>query len=447
MGFNTLQFVFIFLPCFLVAYYVTPARLRNVTLCLGGLGFYAMGTWDRPWCLGLFLGLGLGAWFLGRLLGRTAHKRAVLTVGLVLLFGILLGFKYAGLSGVGLPLGISFYTFQLAAYLMEVAWGGMSPTGSLLTFSAGQLLFPKLLSGPLMAPAELEGQVRARAYSLEGYDEGLREFILGLSMKLLLADRMGVLWRQLGTIGYESVSTPLAWMGIFAYSFQLYFDFCGYSRMAIGLGKMLGFRLPENFDHPYAARSIRDFWRRWHITLGAWFRTYVYIPLGGNRKGKLRMYRNLLIVWLLTALWHGITWNFLLWGLAQFFLIAMERLWLGRLLDKSRVLSHLYMLGVIPLSWLLFAMKEPGAFLTYLGRLFPIGAKGVAVLAGDYLLYGKQYGLLLLACFVFAMPWPGKLWERIRTKPLGTGIVLVLFWAAVYCMAVSTNDPFLYFSF
>lgn len=443
MGFNTLEFVFIFLPCCLAAYYLAPGRFRNVVLCLGGLVFYTAGVWKAPWCLGLLLGMGLGVWLLGRLLGRTRYRRTVLALGLLLLFGTLLGFKIGGLFGVGLPLGISFYTFQLAAYLIEAARG--RPGEGLVPFATGLLLFPKLLSGPLIAPGELEEQVCTRAYSLEGYDQGLREFLVGLSMKLLLADQVGALWRQVGTIGYESISAPLAWMGIFAYSFQLYFDFCGYSHMAVGLGQMLGFRLPENFDHPYAARSIREFWRRWHITLGLWFRNYVYIPLGGNRRGKGRMYGNLLVVWLLTALWHGITWNFLLWGLSQFFLLAMERLWLGRILDQSRVLSHLYMLLVIPLSWLVFAVQELPALLTYLGRLFPFGAQGVFV--RDYLLYGRKFGPLLLLCFLFAMPGPGKLWERIRSKPLGTVILLVLFWASVFCMAGSTNDPFLYAGF
>ena len=317
-----------------------------------------------------------------------------------------------------------------------------------LLFFTGVLLFPKLLSGPLMDPLSLQQQLSAPPRpGLEDFDSGLRDFVLGLSMKVLLANQIGGLWRQVGNIGYESVSTPLAWMGIAAYSLQLYLDFCGYSWMALGLGRMLGFRLPRNFEHPYAARSMRDFWRRWHISLSSWFRDYVYIPLGGSREGKARTYLNLLAVWVLTGLWHGSTLNFLLWGLFLFVLIALERAGWDRVLDKSRVLSRVYMVLMIPLSWLLFAIPSVGRIGVYLGRLFPIVSRGVAVNAGDWLQYGKQYWWLLVLGIVFSTPGPEKLWNRIRSSWLGTVILAVLFWACVYCMSVATNDPFLYFSF
>ena len=374
----------------------------------------------------------------------------LLVLGLAALFGCLFFFKYAGLLGLGvtLPLAISFYSFQLAAYLIDVYRGRVTAETKPLLFFTGVLLFPKLLSGPLMDPLSLQQQLSAPPRpGLEDFDSGLRDFVLGLSMKVLLANQIGGLWRQVGNIGYESVSTPLAWMGIAAYSLQLYLDFCGYSWMALGLGRMLGFRLPRNFEHPYAARSMRDFWRRWHISLSSWFRDYVYIPLGGSREGKARTYLNLLAVWVLTGLWHGSTLNFLLWGLFLFVLIALERAGWDRVLDKSRVLSRVYMVLMIPLSWLLFAIPSVGRIGVYLGRLFPIVSRGVAVNAGDWLQYGKQYWWLLVLGIVFSTPGPEKLWNRIRSSWLGTVILAVLFWACVYCMSVATNDPFLYFSF
>ena len=292
----------------------------------------------------------------------------------------------------------------------------------------------------------MQSQVQTRRYDWRNFDAGLREFIWGLALKVLVADRVGGLWRQAGVIGYESLSTPMAWLSLVAYSLQLYFDFCGYSKMAVGLGMMLGFRLPQNFAHPYAARSMGEFWRRWHITLGAWFRNYVYIPLGGNRKGMARTLLNLLVVWLLTAMWHGNSWNFILWGLFIFFLLANERLWLGKRLDRHPVLAHGYMVLAIPLSWLLFAVEDVQSIGTYLGRLFFTGG-GVAVNPQDFVVYGRSYWLMILVGIVLAMPWPERLWEKIRSTTVGTVLCFLLFWAAVYCICVAENDPFMYFQF
>ena len=449
MGFNTLPFVFVFLPLFLAAFYLVPARWRAGLLCLGSLVFYVIGVWQRPWCLAPLLGLAVLVYLLG-LRMRPRESRGLLALGLAALFGCLFFFKYAGLLGLGvtLPLAISFYSFQLAAYLIDVYRGRVPAERKPLLFFTGVLLFPKLLSGPLMDPLSLHEQLSDPPRpGLEDFDSGLRDFILGLSMKVLLANQIGGLWRQVGNIGYESASTPLAWMGIAAYSLQLYLDFCGYSWMALGLGRMLGFRLPRNFEHPYAARSMQDFWRRWHISLSSWFRDYVYIPLGGSREGTARTYLNLLAVWVLTGLWHGSTLNFLLWGLLLFALIALERAGWSRVLARSRVISRVYMVLMIPLSWMLFAIPSVSQIGVYLGRLFPIVSRGIAVNAGDWLQYGKQYWWLLVLGIVFSTPGPEKLWNRIRGTWLGTVILAVLFWACVYCMSVATNDPFMYFSF
>ena len=444
MAFSSLEFIFWFLPVFLAVYYLVPAGRRNIPLLLGSLVFYGWGIRESPWMAAVLATDLLVTYVCGRLLA--GGRRAGLLAGaLTVLFGLLLGFKYAGLLGasVALPLGISFYTFQMAAYLIDVHRGKARPETSPIRLVGEVLLFPKLLSGPLMEWNSLSRQMSGRIYRAGTFDRGLREFILGLAMKLLLADRLGGLWRQLGIIGYESVSAPLAWLGLVAYSLQLYYDFAGYSKMAVGLGLMLGFRLPENFLHPYAAKSMGQFWRRWHVTLGAWFREYVYIPLGGSRRGQAVQIRNLLVVWLLTAVWHGATANFLLWGLFIFCLLALEKLGLGRILENSHVLCRLYMIPAILLSWMLFAIPDLGRLAVFAGRLVSQWSWS----APDFLRYLEQYGLWLLAGVALAMPWPARLWQRLRTAPLGTAVLLGFFWLAVYAMAAGSNDPFLYFSF
>ena len=338
---------------------------------------------EKAWCLAPLLGLAALVYFLGR--GMQPRKsRGLLVLGLAALFGCLFFFKYAGLLGLGLtlPLAISFYSFQLAAYLIDVYRGRVTAETKPLLFFTGVLLFPKLLSGPLMDPLSLQQQLSAPPRpGLEDFDSGLRDFVLGLSMKVLLANQIGGLWRQVGNIGYESVSTPLAWMGIAAYSLQLYLDFCGYSWMALGLGRMLGFRLPRNFEHPYAARSMRDFWRRCTSASapgsGIMY-TFPWAAAGGQSPDVSEPVGGMV----LTGLWHGSTLNFLLWGLFLFVLIALERAGWDRVLDKSRVLSRVYMVLMIPLSWLLFAIPSVGRIGVYLGRLFPIVSRGVAVTPG-----------------------------------------------------------------
>ena len=280
-------------------------------------------------------------------------------------------------------------------------------------------------------------------------EEGLREFTIGLGLKVLIADQVGGLWKEVGTIGFESISTPLAWMGLAAFSLQIYFDSYGYSLMAQGLGTLLGFRLPGNFDYPYMSLSMTEFWRRWHITLGSWFREYVYIPLGGNRTGWWRTCRNLLTVWLLTGIWHGASWNFILWGLILFLIILIEKSGLGKILNRWPAAGHLYMLFVIPLTWLIFAVTDLPQIGIYLHRLFPFfsGGQGAVYFAGDYLKYGKLYGLSLTAGLIFMTDGPRKLYERWKKSPVSAVLLLAVFWFSIYCIKRGMNDPFLYFQF
>ena len=464
MVFSSTTFLLAFLPLVGILYFICPKKLRNALLLVFSLLFYG---WGEPKYILIMLfstvfdycnGLAIGHF---RTAGKPKGAKAVLVVSVVGNLSILGFFKYTdfaitnlnGLLGTAipalgllLPIGISFYTFQTMSYTIDVYRGVVPPQRNIIDFSAYVTLFPQLIAGPIVqyktVAADLENRSRE---SLADASAGMQRFVIGLGKKVLLANQMGAVWEEIAAMSAPSVVT--AWLGALAFTFQIYFDFSGYSDMAIGLGRMLGFRLPRNFEHPYAARSMRDFWRRWHISLSSWFRDYVYIPLGGSREGKARTYLNLLAVWVLTGLWHGSTLNFLLWGLFLFVLIALERAGWDRVLDKSRVLSRVYMVLMIPLSWLLFAIPSVGRIGVYLGRLFPIVSRGVAVNAGDWLQYGKQYWWLLVLGIVFSTPGPEKLWNRIRSSWLGTVILAVLFWACVYCMSVATNDPFLYFSF
>ena len=454
MGFNTLPFVFVFLPLFLAAFYLVPARWQAGLLCLGSLVFYVIGVWQRPWCLAPLLGLAVLVYLLG-LRMRPRESRGLLVLGLAALFGCLFFFKYAGLLGLGvtLPLAISFYSFQLAAYLIDVYRGRVPAERKPLLFFTGMLLFPKLLSGPLMDPLFLHEQLSAPPRpGLEDFDSGLRDFILGLSMKVLLANQIGGLWRQVGNIGYESVSTPLAWMGIAAYSLQLYLDFCGYSWMALGLGRMLGFRLPRNFEHPYAARSMQDFWRRWHISLSSWFRDYVYIPLGGSREGTARTYLNLLAVWVLTGLWHGAAWTFVLWGLYFAVFLLMEKLFLGRLLRRLPVLRHVYVLTAALFSFVLFDASSLSAAIGAAGGLLGLG--GLPLWDSGALYYLRSYAPVLALAAVGSTPLPAALCRRIAAGRAGRVLdalepaaLLALLAVCTAFLVSGSANPFLYFRF
>ena len=448
MIFSSIEFLLWFLPIFLIVYGITPRKYRNLTLLVGSIVFYARG--DVRYLPLLMISI-LCNYFLGLHLAKRSPKTLwrkklllILTLGANL--AVLLWFKDWG-GSAGLPLGISFYTFQILSYQIDVYRGEVSREYSFLKFATYVIMFPKLISGPITRYGDISDSLTERTFTVRGLEDGMKLFILGLAAKVLLADRVGILWHEVQVTGFESISTPLAWLAAIAYSMEIYFDFWGYSRMAVGLGHMLGFSLPRNFDHPYAARTMTDFWRRWHITLGAWFRDYVYIPMGGSRQGMPRTILNLLVVWLLTGIWHGSTWNFLLWGLLIFLLIALEKLGLGPFLERHRKVARVYMLLAIPLTWLLFAVPDVGQIGIYLTRLFPFFGGGIAVNRGDFLRYGKQFGLFLVLGFLLSSPWPERIWVRIRSSAVGTAVCLLLFWVAVYYISVSVNDPFMYFSF
>lgn len=471
MVFSSIAFIMYFMPVFFLVYYILPASYKNAWLFLASLGFYYYGVRGNPGYLLLMIMSVVVNFVAGKLIEAQKTKRARkawLVVGIVYDLGWLILFKYLGFLienlnalfgamhvkvqletwNLILPIGISFYTFQIISYLVDVYRRETKAEKSLISLGTYLCMFPQLIAGPIVNYHLIQEQLHKRKHSMEKVESGLKVFALGLAYKVLLANRVGHLWTEVTAIGYESISTPLAWMSIVAYSLQLYFDFYGYSLMAIGLGRMMGFDFPQNFNNPYMAVSMTDFWRRWHMTLGGWFREYVYIPLGGNRGGFAKTVRNMFVVWLLTGLWHGASWNFVLWGLLLFILLFVEKAGLGKVLERHKALGHIYMILWIPLSWLVFVITDLSQLGIYLQKLFPFfGSTGTVLFQGDYLKYGKTYGVYLVLGILFATGVQEKLLKKNKNRLWVILLLLALFWASVYCMYLGMDDPFLYFRF
>ncbi len=472
MIFSSIIFLLHFLPVTLALYYLAPPRLKNTVLFLCSLLFYCWGEVRFfPVMLALILinylcGLGMG-----RFDQNKTARRVLLVVALVGSLGMLFYFKYANfvlesinallgtsfapIQGISvLPLGISFYTFQTLSYSIDVYRREVDTEHNIIDFGAYVVMFPQLIAGPIVKYRDVSAQLHVykNRYNLAQIEEGMTLFIFGLAKKVLLADAIGALWTDLigvaddpavTFVGLANASTPLVWLGILAYSFQLYFDFSGYSMMAIGMGKMLGFDFPQNFNFPYISRSITEFWRRWHMTLSGWFREYVYIPLGGNRKGLKRQILNLFIVELLTGIWHGANWNFICWGLYYFVLLAVEKLFLLKHLEKGRVWPHIYTLFLVVVGWAMFVGNDPGVEFGLLFQKLFIPSGGVSPV---YFL--RNYGVLLVVSMLCCTPLVAKLWDWLRrrtwTRLATVGLLLVVTTAYV---VGNTNSPFLYFNF
>lgn len=347
----------------------------------------------------------------------------------------------------GLPLGISFYTFQILSYLIDVYRGDSSREESLVNFASYILMFPQLISGPIVRYDEVKEELRERPFRASNIQDGLGMFILGLSYKVLLADRIGILWHEVQVTGFESISTALAWMAAVAYSLQIYFDFHGYSLMAMGLGKMLGFALPENFRTPYMARSVRDFYRRWHITLGRWFCRYVYIPLGGSRRGEWKTIQNLAAVWFLTAIWHGNSVNYFLWGGLLLVCIIVERqLERIQLVRNLKILPHLYLWFIIPITWMCFANTDLGQLQIYLERMFGAG-NILHGKTGDWIKALDNYGPLFAISFLCCTDIVRKIYIKWKDSWITRGVLAALLWVCVHRILIAGNNPFMYFQF
>lgn len=466
MLFSSIEFIFRFLPIFLICYFLVPGRGKNVVLFLGSLIFYAIG---EPVYVLLMLGSIIVNYGAARAVaackqsGNTGGEHFWLVSALVVDLGALFLFKYfdffaenmnlllnrelVPMLHLTLPLGISFYTFQMISYVADVSMGKIDDPGTFLEFATYLSMFPQLIAGPIVQYREVSAQLRKRNVTLPMFERGLEIFCLGLASKVLLANKISIFWNQVQGIGFSSISTPVAWMGAFAFSFQIYFDFWGYSLMAMGLGAMMGFQIPRNFTVPYMSRSATEFWRRWHITLGRFFREYVYIPLGGNRKGRVRTICNIFIVWALTGLWHGASWNFVLWGIGFFVLLIAEKNIYGDFLQRHVVFSRLYMWILIPVSWMVFEITDLSQLVIYLKQMIGIHTAPVLVGTEQLLRYIRQYGWLFAVCALCATWFPVRLYRRWKGRWFMVIVCLAVFWLSVYEIRQGAANPFLYFRF
>ncbi len=440
-----------------------PERGRNGLLLCGSLGFYVFGCISCPAAIALLVFLVISNWLLGLGIERRPRlRRAWLVTGIILNIGVLFFFKYVkaispsalealgkiGFSTIALPLGLSFYSFRAASYLSDVYHARCYAEENPLRFALWFSFFPVILQGPIVGYTELEKQFSSRQYCIENFASGLRTFVLGLGFKVLIADRLFRLWTKASELNFTDISTPLAWLCIVSYSVYIYFDFAGYSLMAIGVGRMLGFELPENFRQPYVSKSMTEFWRRWHITLGAWFRKYIYIPLGGSRCSKWRNVLNLFAVWLFTGIWHGSHWNFIIWGLGLGVIVVIEKLFLKKYLDKSRVLCHIYMALLIPLSWAVFAVSDMSVLANLFSRLFPFfSSEGIWFAEGDWISYLSTYWPYLTAGLVFCTGIPEFLHKKYEKTVVWNILLLAVFIVSVWFIFKTGADPFAYGNF
>lgn len=470
MLFSSIVFLFTFLPAVVILYYLLPVRFRNVILLLASLVFYA---WGEPVYLFLMLLSILFNYFSGLDIARNLQdKRAAkrsLVFNLIINLAVLGFFKYEGfvldtLNGIlpvhisyhalplPIPIGISFYTFQILSYIIDVYRGNVKVQTNLLNFALYVTMFPQLIAGPIVQYADVDEQLASREVSRTKFGEGSMYFIRGLAKKVLLANTSGMIFTEVSGLAKGNIAVMTAWLGAFAYMFQIYFDFSGYSDMAIGLGKMFGFEFNMNFNYPYVSKSITEFWRRWHISLSSWFRDYVYIPLGGNRVSKIKHIRNLLIVWFLTGLWHGAAWNFVAWGLYYGVILIIEKYLLSPVLDRlPDIVRHIYSIVLVVIGWVLFFSSSFGQAADYIRVMFGAGAHGFADRESMYLLTSN---LILWLILIFgSTPLVHFRYEHmLRSKKWNTTIINSVVYAALFIVCIAylvteTYNPFLYFRF
>ena len=470
MVFSSLNFMFVFLPIVFGIYFISPRKIRNFILFIERLVFYA---WGEPFYVVLMLFSTILNFVYGALVqkykGKTSAKW-ILASSVVLNLGILGFFKYTDffigninawfgtsipLLNLTLPIGISFYTFQMMSYVIDVYRGDAAAQKNFVSFGAYVALFPQLVAGPIVRYTTIADQLDNRRESTDMFAYGIKRFVTGLAKKVLLANTIGQVWTQLSAMEVSSMSVVGTWVGALAFTFQIYFDFSAYSDMAIGLGQMLGFKFLENFDYPYISKSITEFWRRWHISLGTWFREYVYIPLGGNRKGLIRQIFNLLIVWFCTGFWHGASWNFLIWGGYYGVLLIIEKLFVLKVLKKiPAFFSHVYTLFFVVIGWVIFGFDDMTKGWEYLKGMFGFGGLQLVDNMSLYLLLSNL--VLILILIVASTPLPAKLGRKImsmvQTKTWAAMIIENVFIIAIFVVSVAflvniTYNPFLYFRF
>lgn len=467
MVFSSLLFIIIFLPAVLSLYYISPPKLRNLILLISSFLFYA---WGEPIYILLLLISTTTDFWLGKWIGTTKrderYRKFLLVTSISINLAVLFFFKYAdflinninslfgtnlGSLDLPLPIGISFYTFQSISYIVDVYRRKVDPQLKWVPFATYIALFPQLVAGPIVQYSTIAKQLQNRRFKESQFAEGIQRFIRGLAKKVLLANNIGLLWDHILSQPADGISIWFAWLGIIAFAFQIYFDFSGYSDMAIGLGMMFGFRFNENFNLPYLARSITDFWRRWHISLSSWFRDYVYIPLGGNRHGIWKQLRNIMIVWALTGIWHGASWNFALWGIYFGIILVCEKLFLLKWLERlPRWLQHVYAIMLILCGWVLFVFDDIAAMGQYMMAMLGMH-EGSAWVSNDLLFQLRNYIVLLITLIIVSISPKLSLVERYSKTNSGQLIfwaihMLLLFISIAYLVDASFN-PFLYFRF
>lgn len=465
MVFSSIPFLFLYLPVVLAVYYVAPLRWRNAWLFLANLVFYG---WGEPVYILLMLFSICMNYASGMLIekhranDRLARRFLILNTVFNLL--LLMFFKYFDLFagtlsaipgvdirplGLTLPIGISFYTFQTMSYPIDVYRGSADVQRNFVNFGTFVTLFPQLIAGPIVRYKDVAEQLDERSHNIEKFASGVSRFLVGLGKKVLIANNIGMLWDTYAAMPSGELTVLGAWTGILAFSLQIYFDFSGYSDMAIGLGRMFGFEFLENFNYPYISRSVTEFWRRWHISLGTWFRDYVYIPLGGNRRGMPRQIFNILVVWALTGFWHGANWTFLLWGLYYAFFLILEKLFLLKWLDRiPRFIGHVYAVFVAVCGWVLFQLDSLPQVFAYYGAMF--GANGAGLFASTDLYYLGNYALMLFVAAVACTPLGAKLYQKIPEKTRGAVVCVLVLVGLIVSTAYlvdATYNPFLYFRF
>lgn len=458
MVFSSILFIFRFLPIAMGIYFLTPKKLKNLSLLILSLIFY---SWGEPRYFLLMIASIFVDYFISINIEKNNKNKKIkillLAISIIFNVGILFFFKYINFFieninsifnmslnnvKITLPLGISFYTFQTMSYTIDVFLGKVKAEKNIINFGAFVCLFPQLIAGPIVKYIDISKELKNRDINLDEIQEGIRLFILGLGSKVLIANNIGSLWNEVETMGFNNISTILAWMGIIAFSLQIYFDFNGYSLMSIGLGKILGFNFPNNFNYPYESRSITEFWRRWHITLGQWFKQYVYIPLGGNRLGRARTYFNLFIVWFLTGLWHGASYNFILWGLYFFILICIEKNGLLNLLNKHKLISHIYTIFFILVGWVLFAVIDLNQIINFFKKMFIFNA------GNEWIYYLRNYIITYTIAIIFSTSFLKKIYNKfVKSNIVDTIILITIFLLSIAYLVDSSYNPFLYFRF
>lgn len=466
MLFSSIPFLYYFLPIVVTLYAIAPKFLKNTVLLIASLVFYA---WGEPKYVFLMIATVSVGYVLGILIEKFRGRRlskVFMTLSVVSSLAALGYFKYAdffianfnritGLSipllRLVLPIGISFYTFQILSYTIDVYRGTTEAQKNPINLATYVALFPQLIAGPIVRYSDISRQLTERTHSFEKTAHGIRRFIIGLSKKIILANSLGELCDAFMQSGDKSVA--FFWLFAFCYMLQIYFDFSGYSDMAIGLGKLFGFEFMENFNYPFISKSITDFWRRWHISLGSWFRDYVYIPLGGNRVKKPRLLFNIFIVWFLTGFWHGAEWNFIIWGLYFGILLTVEKFYLSDFLKKHKFFSHIYLVFFVAISFVIFSANNLSQAISYVGGMFGIG--GVPLVSAEWLYYLKSYGVIALVAAVASTPLPKKMFGYLyKNKSVAKTLDLLEIPALLLLLLISTAyladgsfNPFLYFRF